>query len=42
MAEDYIANLQYRGEPEQEDCSAGIIPSDCTEAAAVSKGVYSA
>ncbi len=38
MADDYIANLQYCGEPEQEDCSVGIIPSDCTEAAEDSKG----
>ena len=32
MANDFVAGLQYGDEPEQEDCSTGIVPSDCTAA----------
>ena len=38
MEKDYVTYLQHSGEPEREDCSTGIIPSDCVESAEDSKG----
>ena len=33
MEKDYVTYLQHSGEPEQEDCSTGIVPSECAETA---------
>lgn len=38
MEQDYVTYLQHSGEPEQEDCSTGIVPSECAETAEDSKG----
>ena len=31
MGNDDVMYLQHGGEPEQEDCSTGIVPSNCAE-----------
>lgn len=38
MEKDYVTYLQHSGEPEQENCSTGIVPSECAESAEDSKG----